>query len=227
PVAQLPVLDEPVRDVDAKAGDAPVEPEAEDPLELRPDVVVPPVEIRLLGRELVQVVRLPLLVPGPRGASGEQGPPVVRHVRRPDVVLGPLGEPAVRIRGVVRDEVEQDLEPTMLRLGDQPVEVGERAELGMHRRVVRDVVAPVDVRARMDRAEPERVDAEPAQVVELRRDAGEITDAVAVRVVERPDVDLVDDAQPIDQVSPEPTSAWRSPTPCSALRSSCAWTSSS
>ena len=57
-VAQLAVLDQPVRDVDTEAGDAAVEPEAEDAVELGADVRVPPVEVGLLGRELVQVVAL-------------------------------------------------------------------------------------------------------------------------------------------------------------------------
>ena len=66
-VAQLPVLDQPVRDVDAEAAHAAVEPEAKDLVELVAHRAVPPVEVGLLGRELVQVVLPPPAVVLPRG----------------------------------------------------------------------------------------------------------------------------------------------------------------
>ena len=61
------VLRQAVRDVDAEAVDAAVEPEPQDRLELRADLRVRPVEVRLLGREQVEV---PLAVrrPAPRPA---------------------------------------------------------------------------------------------------------------------------------------------------------------
>ena len=77
------------------------------------------------------------------------------------------------------------------------VEVGERAELGGDVGVVGDVVAEVGERAGVDGAEPDRVDAQggigPAQVVEAPEDAGEVADAVAVRIGEAAWVDLVED----------------------------------
>ena len=45
-------LSDRVRDVDAEARDPAVEPEAQDPLELRRDVGVPPVEVGLLAAKL-------------------------------------------------------------------------------------------------------------------------------------------------------------------------------
>ena len=64
-VAQLQVLVDRVRDVDAESGDAAVEPEPQDPLELRRDLRVPPVEVGLLRREVVQVVPAAFLVERP------------------------------------------------------------------------------------------------------------------------------------------------------------------
>ena len=160
-VAQLAILDEAVRDVDAEPRDPAVEPVAEDPVELRADVRVPPVEIGLLGRELVQVVALAPRVVVPRRAAGEDRLPVVRDVVRPHVVLGPVGEPRMAVGGVIRDEIEPDLDRALPRLRDQLVHVGERPEVRVHLVVVGDVVAPVDVRARERRAQPDRVDTEP------------------------------------------------------------------
>ena len=48
-VAQLGVLDDPVRDVDPEAGDPPVEPEPEDLVERVAHLLVPPVQVGLLG----------------------------------------------------------------------------------------------------------------------------------------------------------------------------------
>ena len=193
-VAQLAILDQPVRDVDAEAGDAAVEPVAEDLLELRANIVVPPVEIGLLRCELVQVVEPALRVVLPRGVAGEDRLPVVRDLGRPDVVLGTVGEPVVLVGGVVRHEVEPDVDPAGARAGDQRVEVVERPELGMHRAVVGDVVAPVDIRAREGRARPDRVNPEPVEVIEFRGQAWQIAHTVAVRVRKRARIDLIDEA---------------------------------
>jgi hypothetical protein len=60
---------------------------------------------------------------------------------------------------VVRDEVEQDANPAPARVGDELVEVREGTEDRIDAAVVGDVVAPVGVRRRKHRAQPERVDA--------------------------------------------------------------------
>ena len=57
--------------------------------------------------------------------------------------------------------------------------------------VVGHVVARVDERRREARVEPDRVDAQRAQVVEVVDHAAEVADAVAVGVGERLGVDLV------------------------------------
>ena len=117
------------------------------------------------------------------------------------------------VGGVVRDEVEPDVDVVLASLGDERVVVGERPVVGVDVEVVGDVVAPVDVRARVDRREPQRIDAERREVREMRPNAAE-----------RAKVDLID-GQLIVQVSPEDTSACKSPSPLAFA--SCAWTSSS
>jgi hypothetical protein len=59
--------------------------------------------------------------------------------------------------------------------------------------VVRDVVAVVSQRRRIERQQPQRVDAEPLEVLELLRQAREVADAVVVAVEERAHVRLVND----------------------------------
>ena len=119
----------------------------------------------------------------------------------PDVVVAvgivfgfaALDEPAVLVAGVVDDEVDDEAHVALLDAGEHGVEVGHGAELFHHLAVVADVVAVVGVGRVEVRAEPDDVDAEVLQVVELGGDAGQVADAVAVRVLEGAGVDLVDD----------------------------------
>jgi hypothetical protein len=97
------------------------------------------------------------------------------------------------IRGVVRDQVEDDPHAASPRTSDQLVELVEGAEHRLDVAVVSDVVAPITVGRGIHRARPEAVDAEPLEVVELVDHASEIADAVAVRVGERAEVDLMED----------------------------------
>ena len=83
--------------------------------------------------------------------------------------------------------------PRALRLGDERVEGGERAVLVVDVEVVGHVVAVVLLRRRVARIEPDRVDAERFDVVEMTTDAVEIADAVSGRVGERSHVHLVDE----------------------------------
>ena len=73
------------------------------------------------------------------------------------------------------------------------VEGREVAEERVDVAVVGDVVAEVRHRRAVDRRQPERVDAEPLQVVQPRAHALEVADAVARGVGERARIDLVDD----------------------------------
>src|SRR6202522_4606447 len=81
---------------DADAVDAAVEPEAQDRLELGPDLRVGPVEVGLLRGEQVQVPLAGRAVrsrdPGPRGAA-EDRLPVVRRKVAAGAASGPEPEP--------------------------------------------------------------------------------------------------------------------------------------
>jgi hypothetical protein len=59
------------------------------------------------------------------------------------------------------------------------VEVGQSAEERVDIAVVRDVVSGILLRGALERAQPDGIDAEVGEVVEVRGDAGEIADAVA------------------------------------------------
>ena len=74
------------------------------------------------------------------------------------------------------------------------IEIVEGAEHRVDVAVVGDVVAEVGHRRSEDRAQPDALDLQGLQVVELAGDAGQITDPVTVRVREGARVDLVDGA---------------------------------
>ena len=101
-------------------------------------------------------------------------------------------EPLVPVRRVVRHDVDDEADARGVHRRDHDVEVRERAELGVDVAVVVDVVPAVGEGRRVERREPHRVDPELHEVRDAARDAGEVADAVAVRVGEAARVDLVD-----------------------------------
>ena len=102
-------------------------------------------------------------------------------------------EPRVVARRVTGHEVEQDPDAARLRLCDKAFQILVGAVARRHQQVVGHVVAGVHEGRREAWVEPDRVDAQPLQVVQVGDDAREVTDPVAVRVGERLWVDLVDD----------------------------------
>ncbi len=78
-------------------------------------------------------------------------------------------------------------------VGDERVERVEGAVLVVDVEVVRHVVAVVLLRRRVARVEPDRVDAERLDVIEMGPDAVQVADPVTGGVGERPDVHLVDE----------------------------------
>ena len=79
-----------------------------------------------------------------------------------------------------------------MRCGEEVVEDGEVTEERFDVGVVGDVVAEVRHGRWVDRRQPQAIHAEPLEVVQLRRDAVEVTNAIPVRVEEGSWVDLVD-----------------------------------
>ena len=98
------------------------------------------------------------------------------------------------VGGVVDDEVKEEPHAAVMEAVKQPVEVVHRAERVHDGAVVADVVAVVGVGRLVHRPEPDDVDAEPVQIVEALDHAGQVANAVAVRVLEAARVDFVDDA---------------------------------
>ncbi len=190
--------------VDAHAGHAALEPEAQDVLVLLADGGVRPVEVGLFGCEQVEV---PVAVgqSGPGGAA-ELGLPVVRGEFAVGAAAGAeveqfpfraarerRPEPGVLVGDVVGHDVDEGADAQFACLGDELLRLGEGAERGVDHPVVGDVVAAVLHRGQVPGVEPQGVDAEFGEVGEAGPDAREVAGAVAVAVGEAADVHLVDD----------------------------------
>src|SRR5579863_872714 len=95
---------------------------------------------------------------------------------------------------MVRDKVEDDSKTSMMSLFKKPIEVLQCSEDGIDFAIVRDVVAEICHRRGEYRRDPNRIDPQPDKVVEAARHSAEIPNAVAVAVLERSRVDLIDHA---------------------------------
>ena len=108
---------------------------------------------------------------------------------------------------VVHHEVEDHAQAPRVRLPDEPVEVVLRAEEGIDRGMIADVVPDIKPRAREDRRQPDAVDAQPIRpkVIEVLDDPRQVADAVPIRVAVAARIDLVDDplAPPLRPVAGE------------------------
>ena len=72
------------------------------------------------------------------------------------------------IRGVIGHEVQNELQAAAVSLRQRVIEVAKGAEQRVHVHVIRDVVAKVAHRRRVDRREPDRIDLQLGKIVEPR-----------------------------------------------------------
>src|SRR5262245_52715811 len=105
---------------------------------------------------------------------------------------------------MVQYQVRNDSYVTVMRLVNEPIEVGQGAELRIDVAVVADVVAEIDPRRRVEWCQPDDVDTEIHQVLQSLCDAVEVPNAITVAVLEATDVDLVEDTfcPPVDRHNP-------------------------
>ena len=97
------------------------------------------------------------------------------------------------VAGVVDHQLGDDLQSSSMSLLEEGLEIRERAEGSVDRGVVGDVVSIIAERRGIERQDPEDVDPQVLQVVELAGQPLEVADAIAVRVEERFDMGLIDD----------------------------------
>ena len=95
------------------------------------------------------------------------------------------------VGGVVQHKFNNDANVALMSCIKEGFEIIERSVAGMDGIVVGDVIAVVAKRRRKERHEPERVNAELFQVVKALRETNEVANAIAIAVLKRPNVHLV------------------------------------
>ena len=200
---QIGILGNLVNDIQPEAAHALVHPKADSLVQLLPQGGIVPVQVRLLDGKLVEIILPHLGHPGP-GRAAKSGLHLVGrrtlHAVTPDVivvvgvvaVLFCLLEPAVLVRGMVQHQVHDDTDVVFFGFDNKGIHVGQCAEHGVNIAVVGNIVAVVVLRAAVDGAKPDGVNAQGLQIVQPPDDTGQVADAIAVAVLKAAGVDLVD-----------------------------------
>ena len=161
-----------------------------------------PVQIRLLSGKAVQIVHAGLLVKLPRGTA-EAGSPVVRLLPilrlLPDVIIAvrilpgaaALDKPCMLIGGVVHNKIHDNPDVMTVCLCKQTVKILHRTEIIHDIAVIGNIVAVVIIRRFVNRRQPDHVNSERLQVIQMCGDSIQITDAVTVAVREAAGINLI------------------------------------
>ena len=102
-------------------------------------------------------------------------------------------EPGMLVRGVVDDQLDDDAHAALMRFAHELPKIRETAIGLMDVAIVGDVIAVIAQRRGKERQQPNGGHAEFLNVVELSDKAGDVADAVVIGVVERFQMQLVND----------------------------------
>lgn len=150
-------------DIDAEAVDAQVKPEAHCGMHCGADLRIAPIEIGLFPQEGVVVVLVRPLIPFPRAAAEIADPIVGWRAVGPSIApnvpvalaararSATVDEPRMLIGCVVWNEIQSDFDPAPMRLAKKPDEAWQVSESRGDVAIVRDVIAEIGHRRRIDR----------------------------------------------------------------------------
>jgi hypothetical protein len=96
---------------------------------------------------------------------------------------------------MVQHDIDDHAKPAPVRFREQPIEVGQAAEVRIDRLVIADVVPEVDVRRRVKRRHPDRINTEVLEVRQPARDPVQVADAIVVGVLKTAEIHLVETAR--------------------------------
>ena len=187
-LARGPVaLEEIGHGVETEAVETEVEPEAHDVEHGLHHFGVLVVEVGLVGEEAVPVVLLPGRLPRPVGRLHVDehdacvGPPLVVVVPDVPVGLGVVGrrpgfdEPRMLVARVVHDQVGDHPYAAPVGVVEKGHQVVEGTQIGVDGEEVADVVAAVAHGRRVVGQEPQAVDPQPLEIVELGPQPGQMS----------------------------------------------------
>ena len=93
---------------------------------------------------------------------------------------------------MIGHDVDDDLDVTRVGSSDHIIEVVKRAKTWIDIAVIRHIIAAVDKRRWVERAQPYGLDAQPLKIVHLLGDARNIAQARTSRILKRARVNLID-----------------------------------
>ncbi len=93
---------------------------------------------------------------------------------------------------MVGHDIDDDLDAARVSRSDHVIEVVKRAETWVDIAVVRHIIAAIDKRRRVKRAQPDGLDAQPLKIVHLLGNARDIAQTRTGRILKRTRVDLID-----------------------------------
>lgn len=93
---------------------------------------------------------------------------------------------------VVQHEIHDDADVVFSCVAGQAMKVFERSVHGIDVSIIRNVVAKIELRRRKTRGNPNGVDAKAFQIIQLGRNAVEVTDAIIVAIGEAARIDFVE-----------------------------------
>ena len=191
-----------VDDIHSEAVDPLVQPPPHHGIHIFAHLRIIPVQIRLLGRENVQIILLSVFVIGP-GRTAEPGTPVVWRFSipsiPPDIIIpvwiglrGPaFYEPFMLIRRMIHHKIHDDFDAPLMAFLQQKIKILHGAEFFHDAPVIGNVVSVVTVGRLIHRGKPQYVHTQIFQIIQLFKNSPQISDSVAVTVFEAADVDLI------------------------------------
>src|ERR1017187_7831235 len=105
-----------------------------------------------------------------------------------------FNEPGVLVRGVIRHEIEDHSKTTEMNLCQQAVEILHRSKDRIDAAIIRHIVAKIGHRRRVDRRDPDGVNPKSHKVIKTPKNPIQIADPIAVTVLKRARINLVDNA---------------------------------
>ena len=98
------------------------------------------------------------------------------------------------VRTVVGHEIQNDPKAPRMRLGDQPVEIRKTAKDRGYIAIICNVISKIRHGRRINWRNPNRVDAKTHNMVKALNNSWEIANSIAVGILKRPRINLIDDA---------------------------------
>ena len=156
-----------------------------------------PVQIRLLFGEQVQIIHLSVLIILPCRTAKARAP--VIFFFPPDIIImvwiflrfPALHKPSMLIRGMVYHQIHDDLQPSLMGLFQHLIEILHRTELFHDRLIIANIISVVVIRRLIHRRQPDHIDAQLLQIIQLGRNSFQISDTIPIAIHKASRIDLI------------------------------------